>query len=585
MKNKKTLFTALCIALMCTFLLPNCSSEGEDNSRPVGNVTLSIPANNATNVAVLPTFVWQAATNAEKYSLYVANNSSFTGATEYANIATTTFTLTAALSYSSTYYWKVTATGAGAGNTKTSEPFSFTTAAAPPAPVGTAVLTVPANNAVGISLTPTFQWNAAANALNYTLAVANNSGFTGAATYAVTATSYTLTSALTNGTTYYWRVTATGGGAGNITTSEAFSFTTLYPAVGTFNLTAPANNAGSVSRTPTFQWTAAANANNYTLAIANNSGFTSPSTYAVTATSYTLTAALNYATTYYWKVTATGGGAGNTYTTTAFSFITEAAPSGTPPTFTITNTLLSATNSGAAGVLLGANVVGTYATTGTGVKLVGSITETFDAGTTQDIPVSGGAFSIPKAGLPASTYIWVKVVATVSGAELSSAAQKIYTGDVLQVHNFMNTTDFAAGVAAISNDVDNGVWVMNYTGGQNFGGYARINIHNILDNAGKSISNIKAVYFKYKSTGNINQTVTYVREDANAVLFNINSIVAGSEWNEFCIWNGDLKANNAGSKYFHELDNTKANRRFSFGVNTAPNPAGTLSVKDLYFVF
>jgi hypothetical protein len=247
-----------------------------------------------------------------------------------------------------------------------------------------------------------------------------------------------------------------------------------------FALSTPADGATNVELLPTFMWFPAENAISYSLLLADNENFTNTSKYDIEGISYKLTTSLDYETTYWWKVIATGEGNNNTNTSLAFSF------------------------------------------------------------TTIDEP-------------------------------------QIH-GDLFKVHDFMSTTDMRTTNAEyMSYDVDNGVWVLSYAGGQSWNGYAVIELHNILDNASKSISDIKGVRYKQKSTGNINQTVTYVRENANYRNFNVNSVVGVEDediWTDVSV---ELDCSN--------LDNNNDGRRISIGVHTVPNPSGTLYIKDLYFVF
>ncbi|HEY85346.1 MAG TPA: S8 family serine peptidase, partial [Chloroflexi bacterium] len=81
----------------------------------------------------------------------------------------------------------------------------------------------------------------------------------------------------------------------------------LFTAVpGGVGLTAPADNAINVSATPTFSWTAAAQAQSYFLEVASDSGFNSVVyTATVAGTSHTISGALNTGSVYYWRVRAT----------------------------------------------------------------------------------------------------------------------------------------------------------------------------------------------------------------------------------------------------------------------------------------
>jgi subtilisin-like proprotein convertase family protein len=93
-------------------------------------------------------------------------------------------------------------------------------------PVAQATLTSPANAATGVSSTPTYTWGAISGATSYDIQIATDAGFTAIVTSTNVATnSYTQSPALSNNTTYYWRVRAVNA-CGNGTYSTTFSFTT-----------------------------------------------------------------------------------------------------------------------------------------------------------------------------------------------------------------------------------------------------------------------------------------------------------------------------------------------------------------------
>ncbi|WEK54900.1 MAG: cellulase family glycosylhydrolase [Candidatus Cohnella colombiensis] len=172
----------------------------------------------------------------------------------------------------------------------------------PAAPTG---LTATVGNAQ-VSLS----WTASTGATSYTVKRAATSGgtYTNVAT-GVTSTSYTNTG-LTNGTTYYYVVSATNsaGTSGNSTQVSAMpSAGVTIPAAPT-GLTATAGNAQVA-----LSWTASSGATSYTVKRATTSGgtYTNVAT-GVTSTTYTNTGLTN-GTTYYYVVSATNsaGTSGN----------------------------------------------------------------------------------------------------------------------------------------------------------------------------------------------------------------------------------------------------------------------------------
>lgn len=93
---------------------------------------------------------------------------------------------------------------------------------------GSFALTAPSGGSTGVGVTPAFAWGASANASSYTLVVANNASYASPIINAagLTATSYTPSAALADGTTYYWKVTAANGTGSTAASNSGLSFTT-----------------------------------------------------------------------------------------------------------------------------------------------------------------------------------------------------------------------------------------------------------------------------------------------------------------------------------------------------------------------
>jgi hypothetical protein len=92
-------------------------------------------------------------------------------------------------------------------------------------------------------------------------------------------------------------------------------------------LTAPANGAVNQPLRPTFQWTTAAGADSYALEVDDDAGFASPevAVSGLPGTTYTPTADLDDATTYYWRVQSENfcgpGGLSTVYSFTTLSLL------------------------------------------------------------------------------------------------------------------------------------------------------------------------------------------------------------------------------------------------------------------------
>lgn len=90
---------------------------------------------------------------------------------------------------------------------------------------GAALLVAPADSATGVSIYPSFSWTAASNAQTYLLEIADDEAFTSIQhSVVVSATTYDMTTPLTLGSTYYWRVTPQNG-CGDATPTAPYQFT------------------------------------------------------------------------------------------------------------------------------------------------------------------------------------------------------------------------------------------------------------------------------------------------------------------------------------------------------------------------
>jgi len=178
--------------------------------------------------------------------------------------------------------------------------YTSSTVTAPSAPTG---LTATGGNAqVALS------WTAASGATSYTVKRGTTSGTYGTTVASgVTGTSYTDTT-VTNGTTYYYVVTATNSAGTSGNSSQASATPNVSVPSAPTGLTANGGNAQVA-----LSWTAASGATSYTVKRGTTSG-TYGTTVAsgVTGTSYTDTTVTN-GTTYYYVVTATNsaGTSGN----------------------------------------------------------------------------------------------------------------------------------------------------------------------------------------------------------------------------------------------------------------------------------
>ena len=187
----------------------------------------SSPANNATNVSTSPTLQWNASAGATSYQVQVSTSSDFTATVfNQSGITGTQVTVSPALDNNTTYYWRVNASNTS-GTSDWSATRSFTTEAGSGTPPAAPVPSSPANNATNVSTSPTLQWNASAGATSYQVQVSTSSDFTATVfnQSGITGTQVTVSPALDNNTTYYWRVNASNT-SGTSDWSATRSFTT-----------------------------------------------------------------------------------------------------------------------------------------------------------------------------------------------------------------------------------------------------------------------------------------------------------------------------------------------------------------------
>ncbi|MBB6692127.1 fibronectin type III domain-containing protein [Cohnella xylanilytica] len=193
-----------------------------------GSTTPTVPAApaglSATAGNAQVSLSWTASAGATGYNVKRATTSGGPYATVATGVTATSYADTG-LTNGTTYYYVVSATNA-AGESPNSAQVSATPTAAPTVPAAPAGLTATAGNAQ-VSLS----WTASAGATGYNVKRATTSGgpYTTVAT-GVTATSYADTG-LTNGTTYYYVVSATNA-AGESPNSAQASATPTAPATG-----------------------------------------------------------------------------------------------------------------------------------------------------------------------------------------------------------------------------------------------------------------------------------------------------------------------------------------------------------------
>ena len=237
-----------------------------------------------------PTLKWNAVTGAAKYEVYRARSKDGTY-TKYSTVTGTAYTNTSYIEDGNTYYYKVRALDANGTAGAWSSVVSVTYKQILPAPTVTG-----GNDNQG---RPTLKWNAVSGAAKYEVYRARSKDGDYIKYSTVTGTSYTNTSYIENGNTYYYKVRALNANGTAGAWSSVVSVTYKQ------TLSAPTVTGGNDSQgRPTLKWNAVSGAAKYEVyrARSKDGDYIKYST--VTGTSYTNTSYIENGNTYYYKVRA-----------------------------------------------------------------------------------------------------------------------------------------------------------------------------------------------------------------------------------------------------------------------------------------
>jgi len=192
-------------------------------------------------------------------------------------------------------------------------------------------LTSPPDRASGIDTrNVNLDWRSASGATKYEWQLDYNTDFSSAPFEDDTeASSVRLPEQLKLATTYHWRVRVTEPLLSPWSDTESFT-TSLGSSVIAPNLRSPGAGAKSVGVRPVFQWSAIAGADSYELLVSTNTSFTNHAitklgTYALPATAWQSDINLDYDTTYYWKVRASGSSSYSAWSAVS-AFTTKSSP-------------------------------------------------------------------------------------------------------------------------------------------------------------------------------------------------------------------------------------------------------------------
>ena len=253
--------------------------------------TLSAPAVTGGNDAQgRPTLKWNAVSGAAKYEVYRARSKDGTY-TKYSTTTGTAYTNSSYLTSGATYYYKVRALDANGNAGPYSAVVSVTCRLKLTAPTVTG-----STDSQG---RPTLKWNAVTGAAKYEVYRARSKDGDYIKYSTVTGTSYTNTSYIENGNTYYYKVRALGSDGTAGTDSTPVSVTYKAP----FGAPLVTGSKDSQGR-PALKWDKVTDAAKYEVYRARSKDGTYSLMSTQSATGYTNTSYLANGTTYYYKVRA-----------------------------------------------------------------------------------------------------------------------------------------------------------------------------------------------------------------------------------------------------------------------------------------
>jgi M6 family metalloprotease-like protein len=259
---------------------------------------LDTPGDNAGGITRRPTFNWNEVEEADSYSIQVSSDQSFSTydiyATEIEDLSY--MDAIAYLDTYTTYFWRVHAV-VGTESSEWSQVYEFKTLIGPP------VIVYPEADDVGVSVSPTFEWNLLTGATEYSIEVADNDQFINPIINAdaITSDSYTA-GGLQKSKQYYWRIAAWDQfGQGDW--SEAIPFITELDKP---ELVSPVDMTKGIFDGDNLVWIEELSAEQYDIQISTQSDFSDLTIDSVghDTTAYAVMG-LDGNTDYFWRVRAT----------------------------------------------------------------------------------------------------------------------------------------------------------------------------------------------------------------------------------------------------------------------------------------
>jgi hypothetical protein len=165
----------------------------------------------------------------------------------------------------------------------------------------------PVNTTPTLTTTPLFQWNAVPGAAGYYVVLARDAGFTNVVNVGYTqTTAYAPPISLLDETSaYYWEIVPQDASGTVINPQDGENHPQAFNKSSTPPTPLSPINGAAVQTQPTFSWSSASGARNYTLQVATDPSFANPLVNVTTdSTSYTSTDTLPAEKTLYWQVRA-----------------------------------------------------------------------------------------------------------------------------------------------------------------------------------------------------------------------------------------------------------------------------------------
>ena len=274
-------------------------SEGNEDltSAALRCAPASLPAPTVTggnDAQGRPTLKWNAVSGAAKYEVYRARSKDG-DYIKYSTVTGTSYTNTSYIEDGNTYYYKVRALDASGTAGAWSSIVSVTYRAA-----STGTLSAPAVTGGKDSQgRPTLKWNAVTGAAKYEVYRARSKDGDYIKYSTVTGTSYTNTSYIESGNTYYYKVRALDANG------TAGAWSSIVSVTYKQTLSAPAVTGGNDAQgRPTLTWNAVSGAAKYEVYRARSKDGTYSKYSTTTGTAYTNSSYLTSGATYYYKVRA-----------------------------------------------------------------------------------------------------------------------------------------------------------------------------------------------------------------------------------------------------------------------------------------